>query len=873
MTQPGGGEPLRKIKLTDKDSTSYELILKGGDSAINEAHISPSPIISGGSGKYGDFDPSFSFIEQRDWSRGFGIENLTEDTSRFDSGRNFWSATPGRAMPQPKFYWSTGTKSEETNDVTWLYSNSVTSPGSYEYATPFTASANEDIKYAYLYVERFYGLPTLTFTLNAKIYDDSGGLPNSLLGTSVNITEDDIIEGEAGFKLIKFIFSSAVSLTSGTDYHIVFSSTTSFVRPGRPYPLAIVGSLDSSVSQDGWSSTVSTSQPNLYYRLEVVPKKRKMIPFYYRGGSIIMAYSVYSSGATSELFINGDTGKATSSSSTTLVDTNEGLRGSWTTNQWAGASIWITSGAGRGQVRTISSNNASGSITVSEEWDANPSTGSRYVICDTNDWYELGTTGLSGVISDVTVGNGIIYMAQGNGTAIRRARINYGASPPAMEYADDSTNDADKMFTGFGSIWACLDDDGKVYRADVETWGTDLTFSALTPATGQNYNFTNITSFDGDVWIFKTNAVYKSDPDTTRLSRYDVGIDFLPDDNNGQTVLKKEEYLYFNWAYALERISGDTVDNLDPNSDAGMETIKRGPISAMVPHPAGVFFAVDAGDDGYSTVNIFDGLAFHEAFGIPIEGLRIQSLLWQNIPNRRPILWIGLGDDLVYQKYPLNHTNPLKDDGLFFAPSFHIDTAVIDMGSKGLLKIFRGITMVAKYHSMVVFYQADEDIGSDTWTYVGYHTHNTNISTDVYFSNNTLSTINALGNIREIKLRFEFKTDWTYRNSPASYGYNNQYFMKAYAIKGFGRTPVRKVWSIAVDVSETMEILGSGDPVTMMDWFDDKASNAEVVLVESEHPRLHNATVAIIPRSFRTNWIDSTNASFSGTFYIELRES
>jgi hypothetical protein len=70
------------------------------------------------------------------------------------------------------------------------------------------------------------------------------------------------------------------------------------------------------------------------------------------------------------------TSTATGATDTTLIDTNQ----SWTSNEFADEyTVYIKSGTGVGQVRTITENTAT-TLTVNEEWDTNPDSTSVYEI-------------------------------------------------------------------------------------------------------------------------------------------------------------------------------------------------------------------------------------------------------------------------------------------------------------------------------------------------------------------------------------------------------------------------------------------------------------------------------------------------------------
>jgi len=70
-----------------------------------------------------------------------------------------------------------------------------------------------------------------------------------------------------------------------------------------------------------------------------------------------------------------DDGTATSATSTTLVDSTQ----TWTTNQYENFIVYILSGTGAGQKRTIASNTAT-TLTVSTAWTVTPNTTSTYNI-------------------------------------------------------------------------------------------------------------------------------------------------------------------------------------------------------------------------------------------------------------------------------------------------------------------------------------------------------------------------------------------------------------------------------------------------------------------------------------------------------------
>jgi menaquinone-dependent protoporphyrinogen IX oxidase len=106
-------------------------------------------------------------------------------------------------------------------------------------------------------------------------------------------------------------------------------------------------------------------------------------------------YSIWYSFATTSGHAPLIRATATAGAASTLTDSTQ----AWTTNQQAGRVVYITSGTGAGQTRTIASNTAT-VLTVSAAWATNPDATSLYSI-----W------------SSAAVAAGFIPVPGGNGTA------------------------------------------------------------------------------------------------------------------------------------------------------------------------------------------------------------------------------------------------------------------------------------------------------------------------------------------------------------------------------------------------------------------------------------------------------------------------
>ena len=140
---PGATNATHHIALSD-GIQKWGLILVNGPRGLQEIPQVPSTLFTNqAQGKYGDFEPSISHIEQRTWHGGRGQEDFVNDDSRFFDSMNAWTMTPDRAFPAPQWRYAnylTAFRNKDMNlpgNVTWKVLT-----GAQRYiATSFAASA------------------------------------------------------------------------------------------------------------------------------------------------------------------------------------------------------------------------------------------------------------------------------------------------------------------------------------------------------------------------------------------------------------------------------------------------------------------------------------------------------------------------------------------------------------------------------------------------------------------------------------------------------------------------------------------------------------------------------------------------------------
>lgn len=94
-------------------------------------------------------------------------------------------------------------------------------PGYQKLAQGFQSGSAADVGVVDLWLKKV-GSPTGNLT--AKIYSDSGGNPNTLLGTSTNVAASSL---GTSYGTISFAFASPVNVSTSTQYHLVLETSDS----------------------------------------------------------------------------------------------------------------------------------------------------------------------------------------------------------------------------------------------------------------------------------------------------------------------------------------------------------------------------------------------------------------------------------------------------------------------------------------------------------------------------------------------------------------------------------------------------------------------------------------------------------------------
>jgi len=841
------------IRVSPEDPNStHDISLSNGSekigfktTEIRDLAQTPSTLrITGGGTKFGDWDPTFSHIQQETWEGGRAQETFADDPTRFFDSMNAWTLTPNKLMPAMQWKFPTGLRDADfylPGDMKW-----VKLLGSQRYvAVSFEASASYDAANIYLWLRRVGNPGTLTL----RLHTDDGGDPDTVLQTKT-VTTATITDIVSVFHL--FELDTAESLTSGTTYHIsVYSASTDI--DGSHWEVGVdEDGAGSQQSADG--STWAGAAFTLYYRVTDADIERKF--HYFWLDNQFYCVDERDDETAAKIYMLGWRGIATAGTTTTLEDTEQ----TWTVDELAGLTLKLITGKGKSnrQYRTIASNTAD-TITVSPAFSVTPDTTTEYVILGGTKWIEVGTTGLTKPVYDVTSVNDVAYFAQGDATNIRRMRFN--SATPAHQFADDGTNKADLIYSFYDPtdgpvVWRALN--GKavyVDRSNSKEWGTNLSFGDNVKIGDYGFEITGITDFSDQLWVFKEDSVWTVK--NKKAAKLNVGLDSMPSPDNGAACVAQNLFLYFSWSHSLERMQGGTLDDMGPWKDAGLPDNRRGPITKIEPVIGWLLASVDAGS-GYSSVLAWNTRGWHEMFRGFTAGKSIRNIKWQPVPGMNPKLWINIGGEMVYQEWPKDTLNPLRDANVNFQHEFEMISSTIDMGASQLPKFIEELSLISANEDNIrieMDYQVDEKVGSTSWITAGeFHS----VPEDVVRINE--------GNRRRVRYRLRALTEDA-QTPPV---------VDATVLKGAARIPEKRQYSWRSSLNrDAVDYQGNVDmtPTQIVERLRSMASNMDKLTLRSRDKIMDNITVFLEPDVLNREIIDQVSGQMEATISLTVREA
>ena len=852
---PTNKTPTHLIKLS-AGGTDIGLRPVGGAVGVREIPFTPSSLkVTEGGGKYSDFDLPYSHVAQIDWSGGRGQLELN-DASRFYDSYCAWTTREGQATPGPQWCFAREHKDCDTNlwhghNMNWVGLYSTT-----RFLSAYKGAAGDTYTGAKLgFWVRRVGTPG---TLTAAVYSDAGtpGTPNAAIATGT-VTVSTITDTAS----IWYKFPVAQAITGATLYWFVIygASTDNVTNHWEVGGQTCSASATYKKSADG--SSWSNGTHELFYMYS--PADALDTWGFYRHKDASYAYKNTIADGAPSLYCIGDRGVADTGSTTIQLDD---ATKSWTADEYIGATVLIMNGTGKGQYRTITDNDTDS--LMFDAMEVAPDNTSEYVIMGdsklTTD--SIGTHGLTKPITGVADCGLTVYFAMGDKVKMRQNTVTQSANAFSTAWTAATDNVyADKICchtppSGGAQLHRVVRTGTSVIASYV-TAKTDAIAVAdfTTEGTLEPFEWpTNIFVYDGKVWVATNkNLYYLLNATVTKLG---IGLDAIPDWDNGTGVATQNLFMYFSWSHSIERFYGSTVDDIGAWNDAGLPSGRTGAQTSLLPLVGWLISAVDAGPSGTSSILVWNGRGWHEIFRAWETGKRIRNLYWEAVPGARGRLWAGVGDDLVFMEFPLDTLNPINDSGFKYNHEGHIITSWMDAQYAELNKYvkeasIRADNLTTDTVTVKVDYQTDSDGDSSSWT---------NAGTADSSPQETVSV--GVGEKKRIRFRWRMLT--SDHDLPAK--------LVATVMKCFARTPVKMQYNVRFHVGHNQRTytgLLDHDPDTLLNQLETWAEATTPITMRCGLGRLDNKTVIVEPPSIlRKSW-NRVQSWYTGTADIVLREA
>jgi hypothetical protein len=672
---------------------------------------------------YSDYQLPYTPFTQKDWSGGRGSEDFEKDTTRFyDSNR--MDTRMGDMLLGPKettVLFSDSTSSIEPVADGASNVNIVT--GGKRYASSYTTT--DAVNFSSIIVRVAPGQ-----NVTVEIIKDAAGVPSADGGDLVASSSSSVPAldsttstygpafGESPFGwdalgLGVFVTNAKETvlaevpiegtLAASTKYWIVITSTAIGYAPltgGAVY------------KEDGsWSSVYSNN--NVYFKLLTFINGSVMF-FNYKGA--LYALTNDDSGEKSQLFINGYRGTAQTGSTQNKIVVPAGM--GLTAGELAGCVLQVIAGKCYNETPNyrVIKNNTTTEIELKEGFLKTPNTTTDFVILGCNKWNKITGTGITKKVTSVCVSKGKVCFAQGESTYIRKMREYNNSGTWTRAFEDDGTNVGTFLLTlpnhnGQSRVWKFnnpVDSPPTASYATPVAWAgthdfatkpTEISSVTVYPIEigDEQSKITNVLGYGDPIlpWVIKEDEfgnINKGIYATVPISE----LRHVKSELNGVAAIQFGVYLFISVLEGLERYYENRLDDVGPNRDEGFPTNRRGNISAITSYPGGLFLAIDAGNDGYSSVLYWNQIGYHEFYRAPL-GNRIRGLHVQPIPGGQSArLWIGMADKTVWIPICIN---PRQQADYRYTATGSLESAWFNGGFREISKFWKSLQIYAEHLS------------------------------------------------------------------------------------------------------------------------------------------------------------------------------
>ena len=692
------------LKLGRSQYEDQELSIRPDPTLFTPSHINRTVMkIETGSNKYADLEAPYASIAQDDWRGGRGQLKFEDNaTLFFDSDKVDTTGIGILPAPLP-----TLAKSYIIDNVNGTSDTDIHCVDGNVYLSKYTTGSALIVTGIRFKLKSVTGThPTQPLLITGYIFSDNAGEPGSLLAQANGYVDTD------GNSIIPVSYT----LSSSTSYWIGFQYGQ---VPGTGWNIKAITSVGNNIISH--LGTISFEDKILWFSL-IANKLYTAKSFIYK--KAVFFVTNYDDDSAPSIYMNGLFGMA-KDNATDKSKLNTGLNLSG--KDLTGSVVYILSGPGKNEIhpyRKILSNTTTGTndvITVDTNWKITHTTTTEFVIINNNLFTEVTGHGLTHSVTSVLVVDDIIYFAQGADNYLYRMRWNNGSWAASQDSDKGDFLSLVPKSTGGMQIWKAVASTCMVSNADIQAWGTNLTFTSSNngKACGSTgYKITGLVSY-GEYpipYILKEGSVGGIQDGVYSEAPLDE-MKNVASENNGRTSLTFGPYLFFSLLDGLERYYNGDMTDMGPNKNEGMPYSRRGNIVAMSGYPNRFYAAIDGGYTGFSSILCYNNLGWHELFrGLP--GSQITSLSAQIIPGDTvDRLWFTCGPSMYWM--PLS-INPRNDENMTYNTGGQVISSWIYAGRENTKKAWTGITLFTEKadanNKILVEYRVDNDTD---WTSAG----------------------------------------------------------------------------------------------------------------------------------------------------------
>jgi hypothetical protein len=211
---------------------------------------------------------------------------------------------------------------------------------------------------------------------------------------------------------------------------------------------------------------------------------------------------------------------------------------------------------------------------------------------------------------------------------------------------------------------------------------------------------------------------------------------------------------------------------------------------------------------------------------------------------------------MIYQVYPQNSFNPLKDDDLPHVHEAVLVSSTIDMGAASLPKYLKELSITSKNLEdgvtwVEVDYQADKDVGTSTWTRAGE-----------YLESPDAARLIKLGN--KFLFRYRLRLMTSDATAPA--------IIFASTLKGFARTPVKRQFDIRINLDSIRRGNVKTDLRALYEWMWASTMNASGMTLRARYFEIDDLTVRLEPMTIFRESRNKLTSAWKGYCVLTLIE-